>query len=156
MRIQKFNHWKATSKKSKSRRALLTGEVPKEELDFRRDKAELEKEIFRLEVHETILKSDKNQSELALDRVVKSSSNTKEKLRQSRKLYKKFGLETRELDKQIEAQGFNHMIAIRKKSHGVMTNMVINSYNKAIELIRKRQEKFILIQSLHEVGNLYY
>ena len=157
VRIQQFNHWKATSKKSKSRQALLTGEVPKEELQFRKDKAELEKEAFRLEVHETILKSDKDQSELALDRIKKSSNNTKESLRQCRKLYKKVGLETKELDKEIEAHGgFGKMLAIRRKSHGVMTNMVISSYNKAIELIRKRQEKFLLVQSLHEVGNLYY
>ena len=156
VRIQEFNHWKATSKKSKSRTALLTGEVPKEELQFRKDKADLEKEAFRLEVHETILKSDKDQSEIALDRIKKSSNNTREALRQCRKLYKKFGMETRELDREYESQGYNKMLAVRKKNHAVMTNMVINSYNKAIELIRKRQEKFLLIQSLHEVGNLYY
>jgi len=155
-RIKQFTHWKATSKKSKSRRALLTGEVPKEELDFRKEKAELERETFRLEVHETILKSDKSESEVALDRINKSFSMAKEKLRQSRKLYKKFGLETADLDKQIETHGYSNMIAIRKKSHAVMTNMVISSYNKAIELIRKRQEKFLLLQSLHEIGNLYY
>ena len=81
-RIQQFNHWKATSKKSKSRQALLTSEVPKEELDFRRDKEILEKEVFRLKVHETFLRYDKEKSDLSLDRIKKASNNTKESLRQ--------------------------------------------------------------------------
>jgi hypothetical protein len=155
-RIQQFNHWKATSKKSKSRQALLTGEVPKEELDFKRDKEILQKEVFRLEVHETFLLSDKKESELSLDRIKKASNNTKESLRQCRKLYKKFGIETKALDNEIEQQGYNKSMNIKIKQHAILTNMVINSYNKSIELIRKMQEKFLLIQSLHEIGNLYY
>ena len=67
--------------KSKSSQALLTGELP-EETQFRQDKEALEKETFRLEVHETILKSDREESELALDRIRKSANNTKESLRQ--------------------------------------------------------------------------
>lgn len=155
-RIQKFNHWKATSKKSKSRQALLTGEKPKEELDFLRDKEILQKEVFRLAVHDTFLRIDKEQSELELDRIKKASSNTKESLRQSRKLYKKFGLETKSLDKEIEIHGYNKFMAPKIKSHVILTNMVISSYHKSIELIRKRQEKFLLLQGLHEIGNLYY
>jgi hypothetical protein len=34
--------------------------------------------------------------------------------------------------------------------------MVISSYKKCIELLRKRQEKFMLIQALHELGNLHF
>lgn len=34
--------------------------------------------------------------------------------------------------------------------------MVISNYKKCIELLRKRQEKFLLIQALHELGNLLY
>ena len=43
-----------------------------------------------------------------------------------------------------------------RKSHRVFTNMIINSYKKTIELVRKRQEKYLLIQALHELGNLHY
>jgi len=42
------------------------------------------------------------------------------------------------------------------KQNQVMTNMVISSYTKIIEIIRKKKEKFLLIQSLHEIGNMYY
>lgn len=34
--------------------------------------------------------------------------------------------------------------------------MVISNYKKCVELLRKRQEKFMLIQALHELGNLLY
>ena len=34
--------------------------------------------------------------------------------------------------------------------------MVISSYKKCIDLLRKRQENFMLIQALHELGNLHY
>ena len=34
--------------------------------------------------------------------------------------------------------------------------MVITSYKKCIDLLRKRQENFLLIQALHELGNLNY
>ena len=50
----------------------------------------------------------------------------------------------------------NHEIRSKRKSHRVFTNMVINSYKKTIELLRKRQEKYMLIQALHELGNLHY
>jgi len=100
IRIKKYNLWKSTSKKSKSRTALLTGEVPKEEIQFRKDKLALEKEIFRLEVHQTILRSDKNQSEKELDKIKRGSNRTIEALRQSRKLYQKYGIETRNLEEE--------------------------------------------------------
>jgi hypothetical protein len=34
--------------------------------------------------------------------------------------------------------------------------MVITSYKKCIDLLRKRQENFLQIQALHELGNLHY
>lgn len=34
--------------------------------------------------------------------------------------------------------------------------MVIHNYKKCIEMIRKRQEKYLLIQALHELGNALY
>jgi len=34
--------------------------------------------------------------------------------------------------------------------------MVVQSYKKCIDLLRKRSENFLLIQALHELGNLHY
>jgi hypothetical protein len=47
-------------------------------------------------------------------------------------------------------------IKTKKKGHKVYSSMVISNYKKCVELLRKRQEKFMLIQALHELGNLLY
>jgi hypothetical protein len=38
VRVQQFENWKLTSKKKRSRQAMLTGEIPPEEQEFNRDK----------------------------------------------------------------------------------------------------------------------
>lgn len=54
-------------------------------------------------------------------------------------------------------KGTTHFeIKSKKKGHKVFISMVINNYKKCIELLRKRQEKYLLIQALHELGNLLY
>ena len=50
----------------------------------------------------------------------------------------------------------HYEIKAKKKGHKVYTSMVIQNCMKCIELLRKRQEKFLLIQVLHELGNLLY
>lgn len=47
-------------------------------------------------------------------------------------------------------------IKTKRKGHKVYTAMVISNYKKCVELLRKRQEKFLLVQALHELGNLLY
>jgi len=59
IRVQQFENWKLANKKKRSRQAMITGEIPPEEQEFLRDKAQFEKEIFRLEVIESVLLSDK-------------------------------------------------------------------------------------------------
>ena len=156
VRVAKFNQWKATSKKSKSRTAMLTGEVPKEELQFRKEKAELENEIFRLEVHETILKSDKSQSEQERTKIKKSSNNIIEELRQSRKLYKKYGIESSKSKFDLKLPGDISKFSGGRKVDKSLISFPVMKYTKVIEKIRKKKEKFLLIQSLHEIGNLYF
>ena len=54
-------------------------------------------------------------------------------------------------------KGSTHFeIKSKRKGHKVFTTMVIGNYKKCVELLRKRQEKFLLIQVLHELGNLLY
>lgn len=61
-RVQKFENWKVTKKNKRSRTASITGEIPPEEKEFLNDKALLDKEVFRLEVIENVLNSDKDAS----------------------------------------------------------------------------------------------
>lgn len=65
MRTQMYENWKATSAKTskKSRQALMTGELPVEEVEFMKEKIILENEIFKLEVIENVLKHDLMSSE---------------------------------------------------------------------------------------------
>lgn len=42
---------------------MITGEIPQEEQEFIKDKQQLEKEIFRLEIIENVLVNDKVKSE---------------------------------------------------------------------------------------------
>lgn len=55
-----FENWKNTSGKGakQSWQALMTGELPPEEVQFLKDKELLDNEIFKLSVIENALKSD--------------------------------------------------------------------------------------------------
>ena len=162
-RINEFEVWKQTSKKKRSRTASITGEIPPEEKEFLREKGILEKEVFRLEVIENVLSSDKDASNKLLENIKRDANNAEESLKACRKLYFQFGVETENLKAEELSKGCfgielikNHEIRSKRKSHKVFTNMVINSYKKCIELLRKRQEKYLLIQALHEIGNLHF
>jgi hypothetical protein len=87
VRIKQFENWKLTNKKKRSRQAMITGEIPPEEQEFMKDKAALEKEIFRLEVIENVLKGDKNSSEKLLENTKRDANVCEESLKDCRKLY---------------------------------------------------------------------
>ena len=97
VRISQFENWKLTNKKKRSRQALITGEIPPEEQEFLRDKAQVEKDIFRLEIIENVLNSDKQKSESLLDNIKRDANSCEEALKQCRKLYFQFGVETSNL-----------------------------------------------------------
>lgn len=67
MRIEKENNWLSPSKIKQNHKALVTGEIPEDEIEFRRDKSKIEKDLFRLEVLENIIKDDKDQDKILLD-----------------------------------------------------------------------------------------
>ena len=112
---------------------------------------------------ENVLNADKDASNKLLENIKRDANNCDESLKACRKLYFQFGVETENLKNEEISKGCfgvevikNHEIKSKRKSHKVFTNMVISSYKKCIELLRKRQEKFLLIQALHEIGNLHY
>jgi len=139
VRIQAFENWKLTSKKKRSRTAMLTGEIPPEEQEFLKDKQQLEKEIFRLDVIENVLLSDKQSSDGLLENIKRDANNCVESLKQCRKLYHQYGIETQNLSNEELKKGPNHHeIRSKRKGHKVFTTMVISNYKKCIELLRKR------------------
>ena len=60
---------------------MLTGEIPPEEQEFLRDKQQLEKEIFRLDVIENVLLSDKQASDGLLENIKRDANNCVESLK---------------------------------------------------------------------------
>ena len=73
---------------------MITGEIPQEEQEFLKDKARLEKEIFRLEIIEHVLNSDRQASDLLLENIKRDANACEESLKQCRKLYFQYGVET--------------------------------------------------------------
>lgn len=60
---------------------MITGEIPPEEQDFLNDKAAFEKEIFRLEIIENVLLSDKQASDHLLETIKRDANNCEESLK---------------------------------------------------------------------------
>ncbi len=60
---------------------MITGEIPPEEQEFLRDKAGLEKEIFRLEIIENVLNSDRLASDGLLENVKRDANACEESLK---------------------------------------------------------------------------
>jgi len=60
---------------------MLTGEISPEEQEYLRDKQLLEKEIFRLDVIENVLLSDKRGSESLLENIKRDANNCVESLK---------------------------------------------------------------------------
>lgn len=127
-----------------------------EEIEFKKDKAQLEKDLFRLEVIENIIKSEKEANEETLDSLQKSFDESKEALRNCRKLYKKYAKETKLLEEEQQRRKTSKLLAGKLKAHVVLTNMVITSYVKWTETIKARNNPYLLVQALNEWGNLYY
>lgn len=151
-RIEIYENWKATNKKRKSRQALITGEIPKEQLEFEMDCNEIQRSIEEKKMKESeLLKKIKN-SESALDDIKRGASNAEESLIQSRKLLEQYGKEARNL--QVET--VDSALKAKKRAHKVFANMVMSSYKKTVEILRKRQEKWLLAQALNELGDLSY
>jgi hypothetical protein len=53
---------------------------------------------------------------------------------------------------QLEAD--DPSLRMKKRAHKVFANMVLSSYKKSVEILRKRQERWLLVQALNELGSL--
>lgn len=151
-RIERYETWKMTSKRRKSRQAMITGEVPQEQVDFEMDCKEITLKIQQKRAKEDVLFEKLDESEKELEQIKKGASNAEESLMQSRKLLEQYGNETRNL----QTDSGDPALKIKKRAHRVFSNMVLSSYRKTVELLRRRQEKWLLAQALHELGNLCF
>jgi hypothetical protein len=87
-----------------------------------------------------------------LENIKRDANNCDESLKACRKLYCEYGVitESTRLEEMKRAQygvikTRDPMIKQKRQAQKVFTNMAIQNYKKCIELLRKRQEKFLLI-----------
>jgi len=159
-RIAEFENWKASNKRRRTRQMMLTGEVPPEQLAFEADYEEISSKISKLREIEDSLRESLRASEEKFTKIKRDANNCVESLLHCRKLRRRYGDETETLNlEESRAAGGspdNFELKTKIKAHKVFANMVISSYKKTIELLRKRQEKFLLIQALNELAGIYY
>ena len=118
---------------------MITGEIPPEEQEFLRDKAQFEKEIFRLEIIETVLLSDKQSQEELFRNLKRDENKCEEQLKECRKLYYNYGIESQNLRFEEQKKGRMHYeIKSKRQGLSVFTSMAILTYKKCIEQLRKR------------------
>lgn len=151
-RKEEFEYWMATSKKRKTRQAMLTGEIPQEQLDYEKDAQIISESIAKRKLKEDGLVQKLNLSETQLENLKKGANKAAESLYQSRKLVEQYGWEARSI--QLEPQDISSRV--KKRAHKVYANMVLANYRKTVELLRRRQEKWLLIQALYELGSLCF
>jgi hypothetical protein len=155
-RVNIYNTWKNSRKKNK-RQQMITGEIPQEELDFQRDYAVLSKELYILESIENLLKTDKEKSEKQYSALLNDTNNATKSVSQSRKLLEKYQMEALIIRKDEEIKGSeNFEIKNKKKALKVFASNLIGIYKKSIQILKKRQENFMLIQALYEKSLVLY
>lgn len=69
------------AKMKQAKIAEMNGEMLPEEIEFKKDKDQLEKDLFRLQVLENIIKSDKESNDEALKSIEEHYDKSKEALR---------------------------------------------------------------------------
>ena len=152
-RIEAFEKWSSTKKK-KSREAMIMGSIPQEEQDFNRDRDKLTAEIMKLEIIQEFFEEDKQESSDLLGLIKRDSNTAKEALQNCRKLLSEYASQKVISDNSNSSGGDTQQKAAKLRQMGV--KKLIGSYKKTIDILRERQENFMLVQSLHELGNIYY
>jgi hypothetical protein len=155
-RLNIYYAWKNLRKKNK-RQQMITGEIPQEELDFQRDYAILTKELYILESIENLLRTDKEKSENQYNALLNDTNNAMKSISASRKFLEKYQIEALLIRKEEEIKGSNDS-EIKSKKHAIanFANNLVNIYMKSIQILKKRQENFMLIQALYEMSLVLY
>lgn len=149
-RNQEFESWRSNTKRRKTRQAMLTGEIPQEQLDYERDVKVLNAEIETRQTTENELRNKLKRSEEQLEAIKRGANTAYESLVQARKLLEQYGTEARALEREAQ-DGANRM---KRKAQKAFAGIVLQSYRKAVDILRKRRERSLLAQALNELGSL--
>jgi golgin subfamily B member 1 len=155
-RVALYETWKNSRKKNK-RQQMITGEIPQEQIDFEKDHSILSKEFFILESISNLLKNDKEKSEKQYNNLISDSNNSLKAVNSCRKLFEKYQMEASILANYSSTKGENNFeVKNKTKAIKMFSSNLINLYKKSIQILKKRQENYLLIQMLYEMSLVYY
>lgn len=152
-RTKAFEEWKATNKKRKTRQAMLTGEIPPEQIEYEKDAEELKRQITIHKQKEDFLNNEKIRSEDILYQIKRDVNQVLEGLNQTRKLLAKYGQGMKEAEIEEKSATPDEKIGRRNR---VLSQTLITKYMYIIDALKKKQENTALLQALHELGNLHF
>jgi len=74
-----------------------------------------------------------------------------------RKLFEKYQMESIMLKKEEYNKGNEHFdVKSRNKAIKIFSSNIVKMYKNAVQILTKRQENYLLIQSLYELSLVYY
>jgi len=152
-RTKAFEEWKAANRRRRTRQAMLTGEIPPEQIEYEKDAEELNRQIQIYKHKENFLNTEKATSEDVLYQLKRDVNQVLESLNQTRKLLARYGQGMKEIEQEERVDQIDQKVGRRNK---VLSQTLITKYQIIIEQLKKKQENVALIQALHELGNLNF
>ena len=155
-RVEVYETWKNSRKKNK-RQQMITGEIPPEQLEFEKDYAILSNELSIYTSISDMLKNDKEKSEKLYESFLNDTNNALKAVQTCRKKYEEYQIELMSLEKYKYNFGINYSNFINKFKNlqFLQSNMLIG-YKNCIQVLKKRQENYLLIQILYEMSLVLY
>ena len=155
-RVEVYETWKNSRKKNK-RQQMITGEIPPEQLEFEKDYAILSNELSIYTSISDMLKNDKEKSEKLYESFLNDTNNALKAVQTCRKKYEEYQIELMSLEKYKYNFGLNYSNFINKFKNlqFLQSNMLIG-YKNCIQVLKKRQENYLLIQILYEMSLVLY
>ena len=155
-RVEIYETWKNSRKKNK-RQQMITGEIPPEQLEFEKDYAILSNELNIYTSISDMLKNDKEKSEKLYESFLNDTNNALKAVQTCRKKYEEYQIELMSLEKYKYNFGINYNNFINKyKNLQLLQSNMLIGYKNCIQVLKKRQENYLLIQILYEMSLVLY
>lgn len=155
-RVELYENWKNSRKKNK-RQQLITGEIPIEQIEFDRDYSILSKELFIFTSISDMLRSDMEKSQTLYNNFLNDANNAMKAVNNCRRKYEEYQIELMSMKKYSYNYTTNYKeFTAKDKAISYLTAQMISSYKTCIQVLKKRQENYLLIQILYEMSLVMY
>ena len=154
-RVELYENWK-NSRKNK-RQQLITGEIPPEQIEFDRDYSVLSKELFIFKSISEMYRTDKEKSEHLYNSFLNDANNALKAVDACRKKYEDYQTEVISMEKYKYNFNTNYKEYISKvKAINYLQNNILGTFKNCIQVLKKRQENYLLIQIIYEMSLIMY